>query len=285
MKKTIIIIVSAIVALTLLTGCGGTDFDEENSISVLAREDGSGTKGAFMELIDLKGKPDPKGVILQTGTAAILAGVETNKYAIAYESLGYLTDDVKALEVDGVKASVANIKNGTYKISRPLSVVYQESTLDNKLNKAFFEFLQSTEAQTIINDKGYVSVVENSLSYIKDTSLSGTINISGSTSLQPLMDKLVEKFESLQTGVKVNVTGGGSGTGYNNAKDGVSTFGMISEEFTSSKASNCTHYVVAKDGIAVIVNKSNPLKNITLEDLSKIYDEESPGYKWSEFIK
>ena len=247
-------------------------FDTSKNISVTAREDGSGTKTAFMELIGLKGKADPANVIIQTGTAGILTEVKGNPAAIAYESLGYVTSDVKMLKVDGVEATVANIKSGGYKISRPLSVVYQEATLADEVNRAFFDYLQSSDAQKIISDKGYVSVIDGVPGYTIDASLSGSIDISGSTSLQPLMTDLAMAFEDLQPNVSLTVSGGGSGTGYGNANDGVSAFGMISEEFALEKAPDCTHCVVCKDGIAVIVNNSNPLESITIDELMKIYD-------------
>ena len=255
-----------------LTSCGGAKFDENKNISVVTREDGSGTKSAFMEIIGLKGKTDVSGVIVGKTTEAVLAEVRSNPIAIGYDSLGYVTDDVKMLKVDGVEATVENIKNGSYKISRPLSVVYQESNAASEVNAAFLAFLQSSDAQTIISDNGYVSTKEGAVAYTVVPGLSGEINISGSTSLKPLMEKLAAKFEAVQSGVKVTVGGGGSGTGYNDAKNGVSDFGMISEKFKTEKAENCTYYEVAKDGIAVIVNKENPLDNISMEDLKNIYN-------------
>ena len=261
-----------ICTLGVLTSCGGAKFDENKNISVVTREDGSGTKSAFMEIIGLKGKSDVSGVIVATGTAAVLQEVKGNPHAIAYDSLGYITEDVKMLKVDGVEATVENIKNGSYKISRPLNVVYQESKVASEVNTAFLTFLQSSDAQTIISAEGYVSTKDGAVAYTVVPGLSGEINISGSTSLKPLMEKLAAKFETIQSGVKVTVGGGGSGTGYNDAKNGVSDFGMISEHFKSEKAENCIYYEVAKDGIAVIVNKANPLENISLEDLKNIYN-------------
>ena len=264
-------------ALTLctlgaLTSCGGAKFDENKNISVVAREDGSGTKSAFMEIIGLKGKADVSGVIIGANTAAVLGEVKGNPLAIGYDSLGYVTDEVKMLKVDGVAATVENVKNGTYKISRPLNVVYQESKVASEVNTAFLTFLRSSDAQKIISDNGYVSTKDGAVAYTVVPGLSGEINISGSTSLKPLMEKLAAKFETVQSGVKVTVGGGGSGTGYNDAKNGVSDFGMISEKFKTEKAENCTYYEVAKDGIAVIVNKENPLDNISMEDLGNIYN-------------
>ena len=261
-----------ICTLGALTSCGGAKFDENKNISVVTREDGSGTKSAFMEIIGLKGKNDVSGVIVATGTAAVLQEVKGNPLAIGYDSLGYITDEVKVLKVDGVEPTLENIKNGSYKISRPLNVVYQESKVASEVNTAFLTFLQSSDAQTIISDNGYVSTKEGAIAYTVVPGLSGEITISGSTSLKPLMEKLAAKFEEMQNGVVVTVGGGGSGTGYNDAKNGVSDFGMISETFNSTKAENCTYYEVAKDGIAVIVNKANTFDNVSLEDLKNIYN-------------
>ena len=258
--------------LGVLTSCGGGTFDENKNVSVVTREDGSGTKSAFMEIIGLKGKTDVSGVIVATGTAAVLQEVKGNPLAIGYDSLGYITDEVKVLKVDGVLPTLENIKNGSYKISRPLNVVYQESRVADEVNAAFLSFLQSADAQTIISDNGYVSTKEGAVAYTVVPGLSGEIAISGSTSLKPLMEKLGAKFEEMQSGVSVTVGGGGSGTGYNDAKNGVSDFGMISEAFNPSKADNCTYYEVAKDGIAVIVNQANPFESISLEDLKNIYN-------------
>ena len=289
MKKMFAVICLTVTLALALSACGsggGTGFNAEKNISVVAREDGSGTKSAFMEIIGLKGKADPTNVIIQTGTAGVLAEVKGNPAALAYESLGYVTGDVKMLKVDGVDATTANIKNDTYKISRPLSVVYKAVTLDTETNKAFFDFLQSGDAQKIISDKGYVSLIDNAPEYKINGSLSGSIDISGSTSLQPLMIELAAAFENLQPNVKVNVSGGGSGTGYKNAEEGVSAFGMISEDFSLEKAPSCTSYVVSKDGIAVIINKNNPLESITMAQLKNIYDTESGTIaKWNELIK
>ena len=275
MKKIFALILTftiIICSLGALTSCGGSNFDENKNISVVTREDGSGTKSAFMEIIGLKGKTDVSGVIVASNTASVLQEVKGNPLAIGYDSLGYVTDDVKMLKVDGIAATVENIKNGTYKISRPLNVVYQESKVASEVNTAFLTFLQSSDAQKIISDNGYVSTKDGAVAYTVVPGLSGEINISGSTSLKPLMEKLAAKFEAVQSGVKVTVGGGGSGTGYNDAKNGVSDFGMISESFNPSKADNCTYYEVAKDGIAVIVNKENTFENISLEDLKNIYN-------------
>lgn len=273
MKNMFMIVSMILVSVLFLSACSKNgDFDPSRNITVVAREDGSGTKSAFMDIIGLKEKADPPNVIIHAGTAAVFAEVRTNETAIAYESLGYVSDEAKILSIDGVEATVANIQDGTYAIARPLSVIYKENVLLDEVNNAFLIFLQSSNAQEIINAEGYVSLTNNALPYTINGTLSGSIDVSGSTSVQPLMIELARAFEDLQPNVIVNVSGGGSGTGYRNTEQGVSDFGMISEEFNITNAPSCTHLIVAKDGIAVIVNNNNPLDNITMEQLRNIYD-------------
>lgn len=282
MKKRILSILTFLLALvfslTAFTACG----KKSKNIVVVVREDGSGTKSAFMEIIGLKGKSDVDGAIVGYGTAGMLTAVKNNANAIGYDSLGYVTNEVKILTVNGVAPSSETIKNGTYKISRPLSVIYQPDAVENSnVNAKYLEFLKSSEAQEIISANGYITNVDSSDSYVPATDLSGTINISGSTSLQPLMEKLASKFETLQAGVTVYVVGGGSGTGYNDANKSVSDFGMISETFNQNKADKCVSYVVALDGIAVIVNKKNDINDISLENLKGIFDKENQIKTWN----
>lgn len=270
--KTSIIVTMAVLGVTSCNNQNNTSFDTSKRITVVTRDDGSGTKSAFMEIIGLKGKKDPAGVISASSTTTVLATVKTNPLAIAYESLGYVTDEVKILKVDQVDCNVENIKTGDYKIARSLNIVYKETILQNPVFEDFYKFLGSSDSQKIISDNGYVSTKDDTSSYVKENDFKGTINISGSTSLQPLMTLLAEKYETIQTNVDVIVSGGGSGTGYKNAENNVSDFGMISETFNSEKAPSCTSYEVDKDGIALIVNKVNSFDNITLEHLKNIYD-------------
>lgn len=303
MKKSLslVVVVLCLVCVFAVAACtpnADKPFDATKNITVITREDGSGTKGAFMEIIGLKGKKDVSGAILCNSTDAVLAGVKTNPYAIAFDSLGFVTgrDGVKILTVDGVAPSAATVKDGTYAISRPLSIVYKEATLENKLYKAYYDFLMSSQAQDIVangyknlTEGGYIVNVDNATEYVADTTITeGKIAISGSTSLKPLMEGLAAKFEELQPGVTVEVGGGGSGQGYKNAQNDVSVFGMISEPFTQSKAESCTSTVVALDGIAVIVNSSNPLTNISKADLAAIYNVdagEAAIKTWDKIVK
>ena len=157
MKKTVsfVAIVLALVCVFAVAACtpnGGKPFDATKNITVITREDGSGTKGAFMEIIGLKGKKDVSGAILCNSTDAVLAGVKTNPYAIAFDSLGFVVgrEGAKILTVDGVAPSAATVKDGSYSISRPLSIVYKAATLENKLYKAYYDFLMSSQAQDIV---------------------------------------------------------------------------------------------------------------------------------------
>lgn len=273
-SKIMGILLAAVLCIGGLASCGAKG---QKNIAVITREDGSGTKGAFMEILGLKGKADVTGALVIPGTDAVLAEVKGNPNAIAFESLGYVTDEVKKLKVDGVEATVENIKNGTYKIARPLSVVYKAETLEkDALAKEFLTFLQSEEAQKIIRDNGYVSTQDNAAPYSAKPGLTGKLDISGSTSLQPLMLILKNEFAKFYgSDVTVNVSGGGSGTGYKNAEGDVSTFGMISETFKTEKAPSCTSYEVAKDGIAIIVSKQNSVSDISLDTLKNIYNSEA----------
>ena len=259
-KMKIVLIISCLLMtatlLTCLCACNKTGkFDENKNISVVTRTDGSGTKSAIMEFLGLKGKKDVSGAIVLSSTDAIMAEVKGNPLAIGYDSLGFVTDDVKKIKVDGVAPTVENIKSGAYRLARPLNVVYKEENVQNGLNKAFFDFLKSSDAEKSIANEG-----------------SGEINITGSTSLTPLMEKLAKKFEQIQGGVSINVGGTGSSQGYNDAKNGVVDFGMISEVFKPAKAEGCTYYEVCMDGIAIIVNSANPIENVSLATLKNIYD-------------
>jgi len=289
MRKNAVSSALALGLLGVLAACGARAFDATKSISITTREDGSGTKSAFMDLIGLKGQSDILNVIVATGTAAVMQEVGGNPYALAYDSLGYVTSKVKKLQVDGVEVTTANIQSGAYALSRPLSVIYSTATVSaSPLATSYLRFLASSDAQSIISDSGYVSVNGAATAYTAEGSLAGTLGVSGSTSLQPLMILLAARYETFQTHATVEISGGGTGTGYTNAENGVSTFGMISAEFEATKAPDCVSSVVAKDGIAVIVNPANPLTSISLGDLKNLFDNtESDSTKittWSQLI-
>ncbi|MCL1901697.1 MAG: substrate-binding domain-containing protein [Firmicutes bacterium] len=269
-----------------------TEFDSTKAINVVSREVGSGTRDAFTELI--YGSTYPVGItpvpgynywqtimlpdntVTQNSTAAVMAKIVSDKYAIGYDSLGYVTSSVKKLKVGNVECTAENVRNGSYTIARPLSVVYKAATLGTTVNQKFYDFLESAEAQTIIGADGYVNDPTRTTAYVVDGTLTGTIKVSGSTSLQPLMIKLAEAFEVKQPNVTVEVTGGGSGTGRNNVRDNLSEFGMVSSPVTGDQLTaiggSAAVLKVCDDGIAIIVNVSNPLNNITIDQLKNIYN-------------
>lgn len=237
MKKNILVMGVALLGVLASCNNSGAEFDPSKNISVTVREDGSGTKGAFLEILGLKGASDPTGAVTASSTSAVLTEVASNPYAIAYDSLGYVDNTVKKVSVDGVAASATTVKDGTYALSRPLNVIFKEATISgNEIYTDYLNYLKTKEVEDMAASDGYVAIHDSASSYTTTKTLSGSIAISGSTSLQPLMIKIAAKYMEHQPGVKVEVSGGGSGTGYSNAEKGVSVFGMISEEFNSSKA-------------------------------------------------
>ena len=248
-------------------------------ISVYNREDGSGTRDAFLELLGIESDELNTGVAQLNSTSAVIQGVAGDVKAIGYASLGSVDTTVKALSVDGVAPTEATVADGSYKVSRPFELMYDETELtSNDLLAEFVEYLKSAEAQTIIADEGYVSVVENAPAYtVPEGNLTVTeIEASGSTSVGPLMTKLAAGFsakveEATGQEVQVTVSGGGSGQGIKDANEGKGT------DVTNE---NVTIYQLCADGIAVIVNTANPATDISLENLKKIYTDKS--LNWSD---
>ena len=323
MKKNLfrlaIFSICLVLGLAMFVGCVSLDddddddggnttvtFDTSKPIVVISRETGSGTRDAFTELIYGDTYPEgvpsvpgykywqtimlPDNTVTQNSTAAVMAKIKSDTYAIGYDSLGYVTSDVKMLKVGGVECTAANVRNGSYTISRPLSVVYKAATLTTTVNQKFYDYLESAEAQTIIGNEGYVNNPALTTAYVVDGGLTGTIDISGSTSLQPLMNKLAAAFKVKQPNVTVNVTGGGSGQGRTDVKNNVSHFGMVSATVTTSQlddiGGSAASLKVCDDGIAIIVNTSNTLNNITIAQLKNIYNHASTTKysNWSALI-
>ena len=300
-KLTMALILALVIALGAFgfAACDNTDpgiepgpgptnnypFDQTKAIAAVAREDGSGTRSAFMDIINGNSSSwtEVAGVLAYNSTEGVMEAVRTNGQAIGYDSMGFVTSAVKKLKVDGVEATVANAKDGSYKLSRELSIIFKTdgnygmSTV-NAAEKAacddFKIFLESSQAQKIISDEGYIAIKDGAPTYTAPSTAlaAATIKISGSTSLRPLMLELTKAYESFNKAVAIAVGAGGSGTGRTNAGNGTSHIGMISSAFGSAEeALNLEHMVVSKDGIAVIVNNNNTLDNITIAELKNIY--------------
>lgn len=243
------------------------------AISVVSREEGSGTRGAFVELMKVVDDSDNDittvNAEITNSTSVMLTTVAGNKQAIGYVSLGSLSDDVKAVKVDGVEASVDDIKNGSYKVSRPFLIVYKDGQLSD-LAQDYMKFILSADGQKIVGEHGYISAVDNAESYIA-SGLSGKLVIAGSTSVSPIMEMLADEYKKLNPNVTIEIQQTGSGAGITSAIEGVCDFGMSSRDLKESEAAELTKTQIAIDGIAVILNKENPIDDISSEQVKNIY--------------
>ncbi len=271
-KKYIPLAAAALLCLTTLTGCAGgrdnTDTPESltGQITVVSREDGSGTRGAFEELFEVEQTVKTAEIVNSTSTMA--TSVAGNKRAIGYVSLGALSDEVKALKIDGVAPSAAAVKDGSYKIARPFNVATKGEPTG--LAADFLSFVMSPDGQKVVEDKGYVS--EGAGAPYAASNLSGTLRISGSTSVYPVMEKLVEAYEAINAGVQIQLQQSDSTTGINDVLSGNIDIGMASRELKDSETDKgLLSKVIALDGIAVIVNKQNAAENMTAEQIRQIF--------------
>lgn len=279
--------VCAVAGLALLAGnswaWGKKNAKMKDAITVISREAGSGTRGAFIELFGVEAKnAQGKKVDMTTDSAditnsteVVITSVSGNSASIGYISLGSLNDSVKALEIDGAKASVANIKNGSYKVSRPFNIVTKDGL--SPAAEEFKRFILSADGQAIVEKKGYISAAKNP-AYLANVK-SGKVTVAGSSSVFPVMEKLAEAFKEKNPGIVVEVSQSDSTTGVNSAIQGVCDIGMASRELKSSET-GVNADVIAIDGIAVIVNKVNPADGLSKEQVRKIFTGETT--KWSE---
>ncbi len=292
MKKLLSLILAAGMLTAALTGCGAqTSSDGESgsindSISVLTREEGSGTRGAFIELFGIEQKDADGNKVDKTITSAestnstsvMMTTVQGNKSAIGYVSLGSLDETkVKALKVDGNAATAENVKSGEYKISRPFNVATKGDATG--VASDFLKFILSEQGQKVVEDNGYISEGNNGA--YTASNQSGKITVGGSSSVTPVMEKLKEAYVKLNPNVTVDVQQSDSTSGMTNTIDGVYDIGMASRELKDSeKEAGLVPTVIALDGIAVIVNKDNAVEDITSEQILKIYTGEIT--LWSE---
>ena len=284
MKKILSLILAAGIALTALAGC--TASTGNDSISVLTREEGSGTRGAFIELFGIEQKDADGNKVDKTITSAestnstsvMLTTVQGNKAAIGYVSLGSLDETkVKAIKVDGNKASAETVKSGEYKVARPFNVATKGDATG--VASDFLTFILSEQGQRVVEDNGYISNGNNGA--YTASGQSGKITVGGSSSVTPVMEKLKEAYVKLNPNVTIDVQQQDSTTGMTGTIDGVYDIGMASRELKDSeKEAGLVPTVIAMDGIAVIVNKDNALDNITSEQILKIYTGEIT--LWSE---
>lgn len=281
MKKRSILTVAlaAVMALGVFAGCQKKTtegFDASKEIGVISREEGSGTRGAFIELFGIEQKNDAgekvdyttdKAVITDK-TSVMMTTVAGDMYAIGYISLGSLNDTVKAVKIDGVEPSVANVENDTYKIVRPFNIATKEDL--SEAAQDFVNYILSADGQKVIEDNGYIAV-SDATAY-KKSDVSGKVTISGSSSVTPVMEKLKEAYEAVNSDVTIEINQSDSSTGVKDAISGISDIGMASRELKDSEiAEGVTGTVIAMDGIAVIVNNDSPVEDLTSEEVMKIF--------------
>ena len=277
-------ILGTILATSICSVYAAPKFNSKKSITVLSREDGSGTRGAFIELFGIE-KKDTSGkkvdyttdeAAITNSTAVMLASVAGDNYAIGYVSLGSLNDSVKAVKIDGAVATVSNINNGSYKISRPFNIAVKEGL--TPVAQDFVNFILSDKGQKVIAANKYIQVAAKS--YISSKA-SGKIVVSGSSSVSPVMEKLIEAYKSENPNAKIELQTSDSTTGVTNAINGTCDIGMASRSLKDSEKSKGVQEVtIAIDGIAVIVNKSNPTENLSKAQVEQIFTGKT--LKWNE---
>ena len=261
---------------TEASGETDTSFDSANDISVTSREDGSGTRGAFIELLGIEEKDDEGNKIDNTteeanitnSTSVMMSTVAGNEYAIGYISLGSLDDSVKAVKVDGAEATEDNIKDGSYKVARPFNIATKEEV--SEVTQDFIDYILSEEGQEIVSDNGYISL--DDVKPYAGSKPEGKIVVAGSSSISPVMEKLKEAYLKVNTSAEIEIQTSDSTTGMQNAIDGVCDIGMASRELKDSELdAGLTPTVIALDGIAVIVNNSNPTDEMTSDQVKSIF--------------
>ena len=258
----------------------------EGAIDVISREDGSGTRGAFIELFGVEQKDAASGekvdyttddAEITNSTEVMITSVAGDKQAIGYISLGSLNDSVKALKIDGAAATVDDIKDGTYKIARPFNIVTTGEVSD--VAQDFINFIFSEEGQKVVEDNGYIS--QGNQGAYTASEKSGKVTVAGSSSVTPVMEKLAEAYKALNSEVTVEVQQSDSTTGVTSALEGVCDIGMASRDLKEEEtAKGAQGQVIAMDGIAVVVNNENPIEDLTSEQVKDIYVGDTTD--WSE---
>lgn len=279
MKKALAVTLGAALMLGSLAACGSSSsdgFDASQEISVVSREEGSGTRGAFVELTGVEEKDADGNKVDNTTTNAItcnstevvLTTVSGDDYAIGYISLGAMNDTVKALKIGGVEASEENINNGTYTLSRPFNIVTKGDV--SEVAQDFINFILSADGQAVVSDNKYIEIANSGA--FTSTNPSGKIVIAGSSSVTPVMEKLVEAYKAINTNAEVEVQESDSTTGITSTSDGTCDIGMASRELKDSEIElGLSSTVIAMDGIAVIVNTNNPADDYTVDQVKDIF--------------
>ena len=272
LAKVLTLGLAAVMMFSLASCGGGSGKVSDKDITVISREEGSGTRDAFTELTGVLQDDVDKTVDtaeISNSTSVVTQSVAGNDAAIGYISLGSLDDTVKAVKVDGVEATVDNIKSGDYKIQRPFNIVTNGEV--GELPQDFINFIMSADGQAIIEEEGYIKINDSAEAY-EPSGLEGTITLAGSTSVSPVMEVLADEYKALNSGVTIEIQQTGSGAGIQSTIEGVCDIGMASRELEDEEAAEgLTSQAIALDGIAVIVNSENSVDNLTTEQIRQIF--------------
>ena len=293
LRKCAAVAVSVLCLTGVLAGCGSsssssgstdTKAASSKNITVVSREDGSGTRGAFIELVGVEQK-DSSGkridmtsedAVVVNSTATVITTVAGDESSIGYISLGALNSTVKAVKVSGVEATADNVKNGSYKLSRPFNIATKGTP--NELSQDFINYIMSADGQKIVEDNGYIS--ESNTGVFTSAGSTGKIVVAGSSSVTPVMEKLIEGYKKVNSGATIELQESDSTTGMTAVKDGTCDIGMASRELKDSeKSAGLTSQAIALDGIAVVVNSKNSISDMTIDQIKSVYTGETT--EWS----
>ena len=286
MKKSVSLLLAGLMLCGALAGCGGNDSADANNaaeggdaaasgtsgaITVISREDGSGTRSAFVELTgveDDNGDNTTVDAEIANKTDVVLTSVAGNESSIGYVSLGSLNDTVKAVKVDGVEATTDNVKSGDYKLSRPFNIATKGEPTG--VAKDFINFILSADGQAIVEEEGYIMVNDAAEAFTTDGS-EGQIAVGGSSSVSPVMEKLIEAYQAVNPKAKIELQTSDSTSGMTGAIDGTFAIGMASRELKDEEKAELTGTSIALDGIAVVVNPNNTVEDLTMDQIKSIY--------------
>ena len=293
-KKIATILTAAVIGATAFTTIVSA---ASGDITVVSREDGSGTRGAFVELFGIEEEKDGEKVDMTTdeasvtnSTSVMMTTVAGDENAIGYISLGSLDDTVKAVKIDGVEATVDNVSNDSYKIARPFNILTSDKESDAA--KDFVNYIMSSDGQKIVEDNGYIKEAADAKAYEAADAkayeaadgVSGKVVVAGSSSVTPVMEKLAEGYKAVNKDVTVEVQQSDSTTGVNMAAEGTADIGMASRDLKDEeKDLGLTATVIARDGIAVIVNKDNDVDELTSDQVKAVYTGETTT--WEDLAK
>ena len=263
------------------------EWDASNDITVVSREDGSGTRGAFIELFGIEQKDEngekvdhtTEDANITNSTEVMMSTVAGNEYAIGYVSLGSLGDNVKAVKIDRAEATEENIKAGTYKVSRPFNIATKDEISD--IAQDFINFILSEEGQKVVSEAGYISL--DDVKPYESNGATGKVVVAGSSSVTPVMEKLKEAYQKVNSGAEIEINQSDSTTGMTSAMSGICDIGMASRELKDEEAQELTSIVIATDGIAVIVNNDSPVEELTSDQVKAIFTGETVA--WDEIVK